>query len=110
MACAKNVYSDITQTKLSQFLAHMFSVTACVLLHHAGNEADYINSRLHWESEAYQTYLRSTDILAKQHATAVVNGVNTTSKVYTTQPANVPDIPATRVAVDDTSGAYEAFI
>ena len=87
----------------------MFHVTACVLFQHAGKEADYIKSRLCWESEAYQTYLRNTDIFAKQHVTFIVNGVDTTCEVYAPQPTSVPDIPATQVAVDNTSGTYEAF-
>ena len=108
-ACARIVYPDITKTELSQFSAHMFRVTACVLLQHAGKDADYIKTRLRWESEAYRTYLRNTDILANQHITAVVNGVSTTCKVYATQPANVPEIAATHVDIDGTSGPYLAF-
>ena len=108
-ACATIVYPDITKSELSQFSAHMFRVTACVLLQHAGKDADYIKTRLRWESEAYRTYLRNTDILANQHITAVVNGVSTTCEVYATQPAKVPDIADTNVEIDGTSGTYLVF-
>ena len=107
--CAQRVYPDITKKELSQFSAHMFRVTACVLLQHAGKNADYIKTRLRWESKAYRCYLPNTDILAQQHVAAVVNGVETTCEVYATQPANVPDVAATQVAVDFASGNYVAF-
>ena len=107
--CAKRVYPDITKQELGQFSAHMFRVTACVLLQHAGKTADYIKIRLRWQSEAYRCYLRNTDILAEQHVTAVVNGVKTTCDVYAAQPANVPAVAATQVAIDLTSGNYVAF-
>lgn len=57
---AARAYEDITDAELKQYSAHMIRVSACVILQVADKPADFIKSRLRWESDAYRVYLRDT--------------------------------------------------
>jgi hypothetical protein len=62
---------------LKTWTAHSIRVGACVALHEAGADPDFIKKRLRWESESYQLYLRNTPRLALQHANLISIDINT---------------------------------
>ena len=106
---ARHVYPDISDKEIKRFSAHMFRVTACVLLQHAGKPADYIQVRLRWESNAYKHYLRNTELLANQHVDAVAQDGASSCNAYTISGANNPVIPATEAALDESTGLIPTF-
>jgi len=51
-----------------RFTPHSIRVGACVLLHEMGASSSFLQKRLRWKSQAFESYLRNTDVLASQHA------------------------------------------
>ena len=68
---AKAVYSIKCPKKLAKFSSHSFQVGACVILHAAGKDPEYIKFRLRWRSDSYRMYLRNIPELARQHLEAL---------------------------------------
>ena len=68
---ARLVFPAISDAELSLILTHSIRVTAAVLLHEAGKDGTYIKLRLRWDSEAYNVYLRNSDIIVEQHTEAL---------------------------------------
>ena len=56
---------------LSRWTSHSIRVTACNLLHRQGFLDTYIQSRLHWTSNAFLGYLRNTLYTAAAHTKAL---------------------------------------
>ena len=107
---AQKIYPDITPKELSQFSAHMWRVTACVLLQQAGKDSDYIKKRLRWAGESYKIYLRDTSVLARQHLAAVSPQVGHFTDAYRLEPLALPANPLeNQEPVDVNAGQYEAF-
>ena len=69
---AKFTYPTISKQDLLQFLAHMISVSAMVLLQIADKPDHFIKIRLRWESNTYHLYLRNIYIVAMKHLEANV--------------------------------------
>ena len=67
----KLVFPAISDAELSLISTHSIRVTAAVLLHEAGKDGTYIKLRLRWNSEAYNLYLRNSDIIVEQHTEAL---------------------------------------
>lgn len=67
----KKSHPHMTKEELSKYSCHSYRVWACVLLHEAGKDGDYIRVRLRWLSEAYRVYLRDTPATAKAHIKAL---------------------------------------
>ena len=67
---ASQVYNITNNQDLSRFTCHSIRVGACVLLHEANSNSDFIKFRLRWNSDSYLMYLRNTPKLAQQHNTA----------------------------------------
>ena len=65
---AKAVHNIHSQADLQKFTAHSIRVGACVLLHSAGRDFEYIKFRLRWRSDSFRMYLRNVTALALQHA------------------------------------------
>jgi hypothetical protein len=67
----KKSHTHMSKEELSKYSCHSYRVWACVLLHEAGKDGDYIRVRLRWLSEAYRVYLRDTSSTAKAHVQAL---------------------------------------
>jgi hypothetical protein len=68
---ASMAYQIYDPAILKTWTAHSIRVGACVALHEAGAEPDFIKKRLRWESDSYQLYLRNTARLALQHSNLI---------------------------------------
>jgi hypothetical protein len=67
----KKSHPHMKKELLHKHSCHSLRVWACVLLHEAGKDGDYIMVRLHWLSEAYHVYLRDTALTAQFHTKAL---------------------------------------
>ena len=67
---ASEVYNITNPKDLKIFTAHSSRVGACVLLHAAGKNPEYIKYRLRWQSDSWKFYLRNVTALAVQHLQA----------------------------------------
>ena len=65
---AKEVHNITSPSELARFTCHSIRVGACVLLHSAGKDFEYIKFCLRWKSDAFRMYLRNVTALAVQHA------------------------------------------
>ena len=68
---AGEVYNITDPEELKKFTAHSSRVGACVLLHAAGKDPEYIKYRLRWRSDSWKVYLRNVTALAVQHLQAL---------------------------------------
>ena len=53
------------------YYAHSMRVTAAVLFHQVGKTPENIKIRLRWVSNAFESYLRNTDVIMDQHVDAL---------------------------------------
>eukprot|EP00957_Ditylum_brightwellii_P042891 3247012-Ditylum_brightwellii.AAC.1 len=74
---AKSLYNLTNLEDTRRFSSHSIRVGACVLLHSLGKDGEFIKLRLHWKSETFRFYLRSTTLLVGQHCSAVSNILDT---------------------------------
>ena len=72
---AAEVYDIKCKHKLAKFSSHSFRVGACVQLHVANKDPEFIKFRLRWRSKAFKMYLRNIPALAKQHLQALTASV-----------------------------------
>ena len=68
---AREVYNIKCPTKLAKFSSHSFRVGACVQLHAANQDTEFIKFRLRWRSDSFKMYLRNIPALARQHLEAL---------------------------------------
>ena len=68
---ACEVYNIKCPTKLAKCSSHSFRVGACVQLHAANQDTEFIKFRLRWRSDSFKMYLRNIPALARQHLEAL---------------------------------------
>ena len=64
---ASEVYNITDPKELKKFTAHSSRVGACVILHAAGKDPEYIKYRLRWRSDSWKVYMCNVTALAVQH-------------------------------------------
>ena len=84
------------------YSAHSMRVTAAVLLHQVGKTPEYIKIRLRWVLNAFESYLRNTDVIMDQHVDALAKD-SADINVMTLHKANVPASIAHSVDKDMSS-------
>ena len=72
---ASIVHNIKSELDLARYTSHSICVGACVLLHAAGKDFEYIKFRLRWRSDAFRMYLRNVTELAVQHTAVLDNAV-----------------------------------
>ena len=68
---ASEVYSIKCPIQLAKFSSHSYRVGACVQLHAANQDAEFIKFRLRWRSDSFKMYLRNIPALARKHLEAL---------------------------------------
>ena len=63
----KAIHPKTLKANLSQYLAHLLRVWACILLDEAGMSPEFIMSWLHWMGNSFQMYLQDTGIIQDKH-------------------------------------------
>ena len=71
----KLVFPTISHDKLKLFSCDSASLKAVCLFHEAGKDGVYIELRIRWLSDCFQTYLRNTYTICVQY-TAALGGDN----------------------------------
>ena len=65
------MYNITCPKKRARFSSHSIRVGACVQLHVAGKDKEFIKFRLGWRSGVFRLYLRNIPVLARQHVEAI---------------------------------------
>ena len=103
---AREVHPSWTEAEINRISAHSLRVWACMLLHEAGKDGDYIRKRLRWLSEAYRVYLRDSPTLASQHNHGK-DKYATMIEQLMLSPHELPENVEYTVPEDDSMGAYQ---
>jgi hypothetical protein len=101
---ARSVHPTMPESEIMKFSCHSIRVWACVLLHEAGKDGEYIKKRLRWLSECYRVYLRDTEGLASQHNQSLREYADLI-KAMTTM--NLPDDVNYTIGEDEEMGTYD---
>ena len=103
---AQVIYPSMSRRDFGIFSAHMIHMIAAVLLQAADKPGHFIKSRLNWESNAYQFYLRDKLILTRQHnkSTALFKKCVGANNILAVNLAPATDVPP-QLSLDK-SGVY----
>ena len=63
---AKVVFKLTKKADIQRFLCHSLRVGACCILFQTGHQPDFIQRVIHWESDAWRTYVRDLVVTAIQ--------------------------------------------
>ena len=100
---AHPTWSDDMVSKIS---AHSFRVWACMLLHEAGKDGDYIKRRLRWLSDAYRGYLRDSPNMASKHNSTLQKNSELIESIRL-NPQNLPEMQDDDFQIDEEMGEYD---
>ena len=86
---ATEVHELTDPSEAALYSAYSMRVTAAMLLHQVEKTAEYIKIRLRWVSNAFESYLRNTEVIMDQHVNALAKD-SIDVHVMTLHEANVP--------------------
>ena len=103
----KAIHPKTSKADLSQNLAHLLRVWACVLLDEAGMSPEFIMSCLRWMGNSFRMYLRNTGIIEDKHHDILQDASQKVINLIAGSSVNTPD-PAgmSTVEADNTIGNY----
>ena len=99
---ATEVHELTDPSEAALYSAHSMRVTAAVMLHQVGKTPEYIKIRLRWVSNAFESYLRNTDVIMDQHVDALAKD-SANIHGMTLHEANIPALVSHSVGEDLSS-------
>ena len=101
------IHPKSLKANLSQYLAHLLRVWACVLLDKAGMSLEFIMSRLRWMGNSFRMYLRDTGIIQDEHRDIVRAASQEVIDLISGSSVNIPDLVGLSIVeADNTMGDY----
>ena len=103
----KAIHPMTSKANLSQYLAHLLRVWACVLLNKVGMSPDFIKSHLRWMGNSFWMYFRDTGIIQDKQRNILQAVLQEVIDLITGYLVNTPGLEVmSMVETDNTMGDY----